>query len=65
MALAGNKIHNQNSIEAKKKIGWFISEKKEIMETELFGKKPYLISRKKSAHTEKKEHWKNKWKKIN
>ena len=34
-----------------------------IMETELFGKKPYHCKKKKCAHTEKKEHRKNNEKK--
>ena len=37
------------------KIGWFISEKKMMMETELFGKKPSHKKWKKNVLTQKKK----------
>ena len=58
MALAGNKVNNHNSIEAKKKLVGLFLRKKKIMETELFGKKPYHCKKRMCSHR-KKEHRKN------
>ena len=54
MALAGNKVNNHNSIEAKRKIGWFISKKKKRLWKPNYSGKNHILFKKKVLTQKKK-----------
>ena len=54
MALAGNKVNNHNSIEAKRKIGWFISKKKKDYGNRIIREKTISYLKKKVLTQKKK-----------